>query len=74
MKNIVNVINFIRGIEPRPGRNIDLVKPVWEQIRIMKELHIRGTFLVQYDALMNEEIVGLLKGLPESGKIKAEMA
>lgn len=40
----------------------------------MKELHIRGTFLVQYDALMNEEIVGLLKGLPEDGKIKAEMA
>lgn len=74
MKNIVNVINFIRGIEPRPGRNIDLVKPVREQIRIMKELHIRGMFLVQYDALMNEEIVGLLKGLPESGKIEAEMA
>lgn len=74
MKNIVNVINFIRGIEPRPGRNIDLVKPVREQIRIMKELHICGTFLVQYDALMNEEIVGLLKGLPERGKIKAEMA
>ena len=42
MKNIVNVINFIRGIEPRPGRNIDLVKPVREQIRIMKELHIRA--------------------------------
>ena len=42
MKNIVNIINFIRGIEPRPGRNIDLVKPVREQIRIMKELHIRA--------------------------------
>ncbi len=69
MKNIVNVINFIRGIEPRPGRNIDLVKPVREQIRIMKELHIRGTFLVQYDALMNEEIVGLLKGLPKDFEI-----
>lgn len=69
MKNIVNVINFIRGIEPRPGRNIDLVKPVREQIRIMKELHIRGTFLVQYDALMNKEIVGLLKGLPKDFEI-----
>lgn len=69
MKNIINVINFIRGIEPRPGRNIDLVKPVREQIRIMNELHIRGTFLVQYDALMNEEIVELLKGLPEDFEI-----
>ncbi len=69
MKNIVNIINFIRGIEPRPGRNIDLVKPVREQIRIMKELHICGTFLVQYDALLNEEIVALLKGLPEGFEI-----
>ena len=35
----------------------------------MKELHLRGTFLVQYDALLNAEIVALLKGLPEGFEI-----
>lgn len=69
MKKIVNIVNFIRGIEPRPGRNIDLVRPVREQIRIMKDLRIRGTFLVQYDALLNEEIVGLLKQRPEDSEV-----
>lgn len=38
MKNIVNIINFIRAREVRPGRNIDMKKPVYEQIRLMKNL------------------------------------
>ncbi len=63
MKNrqIVNIINFIRGIEPRC--DTDLVKPVLEQIRLMKELGLRGTFLVQYDALINSEFQNILKAL-----------
>lgn len=41
-KNIVKIINFIRGVESRPSRNIDLYKPVSEQIRIMKEKELTG--------------------------------
>lgn len=49
-RNIVNVVNFIRGAEPRiPG--FDLVTPVKEQISLLKELGLKGTFLLQYDAL-----------------------
>ncbi|MBQ9112456.1 MAG: hypothetical protein IJY08_02635 [Clostridia bacterium] len=60
MKSIVNIVNFVRAVEPRPGRNIDLKKPVAEQIRLMKELGLRGTFLLQYDALISPEFVQLM--------------
>jgi len=49
-RQIVNIVNFIRGAEPR--RPINLVEPVEEQIRLMKEHNLRGTFLLQYDALI----------------------
>ncbi len=61
MKNIVNIINFVRGVEPRPGRNIDLKKPVIKQIEIMKENGLRGTFLLQYDALTNPEFLSIME-------------
>lgn len=61
MKNIVNIINFVRGIEPRPGRNIDLVEPVREQLRVMRENGLKGTFLLQYDALLDNRFVDLVK-------------
>lgn len=61
MKNIVNIINFVRGIEPREGRNIDLVLPVREQIRLSRENNIRGTFLLQYDALIDPVFINLMK-------------
>lgn len=59
MENIVNIVNFIRGAEPR-DRSIDLAEPVREQIRLMKENDLPGTFLVQYDAMLREDIMELL--------------
>ena len=61
MKNIVNIINFVRGIEPRPGRNIDLYQPVREQIRLMRENDLTGTFLLQYDALIDAQFQTLMQ-------------
>ena len=62
MKNIVNIINFVRGVEPRPGReNLDLVKPVKEQIALLRKFHLRGTFLLEYDALINDTYIELMK-------------
>ncbi len=52
-RQIVNIINFIRAVEPRPGRDIDLVRPVQEQIKLLKKHDLKGTFLFQYDALIN---------------------
>lgn len=59
MKNIVNIINFVRGIEPRP-RDTDLHKPVIEQIRLMRENDLRGTFLLQYDAFIDDSFLKLM--------------
>ena len=53
MKNIVNIINFVRAIEPRPNRNIDMQEPMREQIRLLRENRLRGTFLLQYDTLID---------------------
>ena len=62
MENIINIINFIRGAEPR-NRSIDLVEPVREQIALMKKYNLPGTFLLQYDAMIREDIVSLLRDL-----------
>lgn len=61
-RQIINIVNFIRNTEPR--MKVDLYKPVAEQIRLMREYSLRGTFLLQYDALMNPVYTDLLKTLP----------
>ncbi|MDR1628993.1 MAG: hypothetical protein LBS36_02095 [Oscillospiraceae bacterium] len=58
-RQIVNIINFIRACEPR--EEVDLVESVREQLRLMREHALPGTFLLQYDALLREDIVTLLK-------------
>lgn len=60
-RQIVNIVNFIRAVEPRMP--MDLMEPVREQIRLMKELGLRGTFLLQYDALIMPEYTEMLKEL-----------
>lgn len=61
MKNIVNVVNFVRGVEPRPGRNIDLVGTVREEIAYLRKNGLTGTFLMQYDAIINPDFTQMLK-------------
>lgn len=60
MRNIVNIVNFIRGCEPR--ERVDLVLPVKKQLELLDKYGFRGTFLLQYDALTREDIVSLLRG------------
>lgn len=57
---IVNIIHFIRGVEPRDP-NLNLLEPVENQLRLLKEHNLPGTFLIQYDAMMQPEFVSLLK-------------
>jgi hypothetical protein len=63
---IVNIINFIRQCEPRIEWITEdvLYETVVEQIKIMKEHRLKGTFLLQYDALMDARYQELLKELP----------
>ncbi len=56
-RNIVNIINFIRGCEPRC--QVDLIKPVQEQLNLLSKYDFPGTFLFQYDALINPSFTDL---------------
>ncbi|MDR2763616.1 MAG: hypothetical protein LBB90_01115, partial [Tannerella sp.] len=62
---IVNIINFIRQLEPRttdPGMMQDvLYETVVEQVNQLKRYGLPGTFLLQYDALVNPKYQALLK-------------
>ena len=59
MKNICNIVNFVRGVEPRPDRNVDLVGTTREEISYMRKNGLRGTYLLQYDALTNPDFIAL---------------
>lgn len=61
MKKIVNIVNFIRGVEPRCGGNSDLYEPVRHQIELLKKTNLKGTFLLQYDALLDEKFISMIK-------------
>ncbi|MBQ7839969.1 MAG: hypothetical protein IJ390_05725 [Lachnospiraceae bacterium] len=54
---VVNIINFVRGYEPR--REVDLMRPVVEEIRLNKKYGFENTFLLQYDAMCREDFVDL---------------
>lgn len=55
----VNIVNFIRAEEPREP--IDLVEPIREQMRLIKEHEFPATWLFQYDALVEGRFVEFLK-------------
>ena len=62
---IVNIINFIRQCEPRIDWITEevLYDTVVEQIKTLKMHQLKGTFLLQYDALIDVRYQKLLKGL-----------
>jgi len=64
--NIVNIINFIRLLEPRDSAITEdvLYQTVVKQVEMMKKYKLGGTFLLQYDALMDARYQELLKSLP----------
>ncbi|MFT3949001.1 MAG: hypothetical protein QM763_18700 [Agriterribacter sp.] len=63
---IVNIINFIRLLEPRDAAITEdiLFQTVVKQVEIMRKYKLPGTFLLQYDALMDVRYQQLLKNLP----------
>jgi len=65
---IVNIVNFIRLLEPRDAKITEevLYETVVKQVEIMKKYKLRGTFLLQYDALIDPRYQKLLKSLPDS--------
>lgn len=66
-RRIVNIVNFIRLLEPRDSAITKdvLYQTVVEQIALMKKYQLGGTFLLQYDALADPRYQHLLKALPK---------
>lgn len=52
-RKVVNVVNFVRGIEPRC--EMDLYTPTAEELRINVAEGLPHTFLLQYDALVRDD-------------------
>jgi hypothetical protein len=65
---IVNIVNFIRLLEPRDPKITEdvLYQTVVKQVALMKKYHLGGTFLLQYDALLDPRYQKLLKSLPRN--------
>lgn len=65
---IINIVNFIRDIEPRDAAITKdvLYQTVVNQINLMKQHNLGGTFLLQYDALIDKRYQQLLKTLPKN--------
>ena len=63
---IINIINFIRQCEPRIEWITEdvLYETVVSQVEMMKEYNFPGTFLLQYDALIDPRYQDLMKSLP----------
>jgi hypothetical protein len=63
---IVNIVNFIRLLEPRDANKTQdlLYQAVVKQVEIMNQYKLGGSFLLQYDALMDCRYQKLLKSLP----------
>lgn len=59
--NIVNLVNFIRAIEPRAGRELDLPGTVERQMELSKKRKLPTTWLLQYDALIDKRFMDLMK-------------
>ena len=60
---IVNIVNFIRQSEPRLEEVTEevLYQTVVEQVKQLNKHQLKGTFLLQYDALINPKYQHLLK-------------
>jgi hypothetical protein len=63
---IVNIVNFIRLLEPRDSAITEdvLYQTVVRQVELMRACRLGGTFLLQYDAMMDPRYQRLMRSLP----------
>ena len=64
-KRVVNIINFIRAEDPRPGQK-ELFDTFVNEVELCKSYPMPYTFLMQYDTLVRPEYVKVLKDNTDS--------
>lgn len=67
-KQFVNLIFFIRYIEPRDPQ-LDLLDTFRRQIELVRKYGFPATFLMEYDSLISPAYQELLKSLPENCEV-----
>lgn len=58
-ETVVNIVNFVRASEPRFP--MDLVTPLREEVKLNTQYHLPNTILLQYDALLDDELMSVAK-------------
>ncbi|MCR5041429.1 MAG: hypothetical protein K6C36_04930 [Clostridia bacterium] len=63
--NIVNVINFVRAVEPRSQDDSYLFATTADELELCARFGFDSTLLLQYDALIRDDYVGLIRDFRE---------
>ena len=50
-RQIINIVNFIRGYDSEPQPPLETWYTVKNQIELIDKYNFKATFLIQYDAL-----------------------
>lgn len=65
-RQIINIINFIRGFDSEPQPPLETYHTVQNQIELIDKYNFRSTFLIQYDALQMDNFRELMLSLDQS--------
>ncbi len=66
---IANIINFVRAVEPRVENDDYLPVTLAEELKLCNKYNFKSTVLLQYDALINEEYIDIIKQYGENAEI-----
>ncbi len=69
MKNIVNIINFVRECEPRCDDDSYLFTTTGEELKLCKKYNFPSTVLLQYDALIDNKYIELINNYKNNTEI-----
>ncbi len=69
MKQIVNIINFVRACEPRSKDDSYLYTTTQEELKLCKKYDFPSTVLMQYDALIDKKYVELVTEYTDNTEI-----
>ena len=61
MRNIINIINFVRSCEPREEDDSYLYPTLLEELKLCAQYGFRSTVLFQYDALIEQKYIDLAR-------------
>ncbi len=66
---VMNLVNFVRGCEPRK-KTFDLYTPVVNELAENRKHGLKSTFLLQYDAMLREDFCTLFQAEREKGDLE----